>query len=219
MRFARTGQPSRPRPHVPVIVVPFASHSSGSFSAKATIRANSLNSSIHIIPSVKRTRRASSTASRAEILKLQQELGTTTIYVTHDQVEAMTMGDRIAVMSLGVLQQVGPPEELYREPRNLFVAGFIGSPAMNLVPVEVLDGAGGQGRVAGFRPEHVELASGGGNGIGFDARVEVVEYLGDEQLVHLTRKDTAIQAKLPVEEQIGSGQELKLAVPRDKLLL
>ena len=157
--------------------------------------------------------------TRAEILKLQQALGTTTIYVTHDQVEAMTMGDRIAVMKLGVLQQVGPPEELYREPRNLFVAGFIGSPAMNLVPVEVLDGAGGQGRVAGFRPEHVELASGGGNGIGFDARVEVVEYLGDEQLVHLTRKDTAIQAKLPVEEQIGSGQELKLAVPRDKLLL
>src|SRR5437660_8522612 len=132
--------------------------------------------------------------TRAEILKLQQELRTTTIYVTHDQVEAMTMGDRIAVMKLGVLQQVGRPEELYREPRNLFVAGFIGSPAMNLVPVEVLDGAGGQGRVAGFRPEHVELASGGGNGIGFDARVEVVEYLGDEQLVHLTRKDTAIQA-------------------------
>jgi multiple sugar transport system ATP-binding protein len=66
--------------------------------------------------------------TRAEILKLQQTLGTTTIYVTHDQVEAMTMGDRIAVMKLGVLQQVGPPEELYREPRNLFVAGFIGSP-------------------------------------------------------------------------------------------
>src|SRR5438552_5485197 len=67
--------------------------------------------------------------TRAEILKLQQELKTTTIYVTHDQVEAMTMGDQIAVMNLGVLQQVGSPEELYREPRNLFVAGFIGSPA------------------------------------------------------------------------------------------
>ncbi|HVR14350.1 MAG TPA: ATP-binding cassette domain-containing protein, partial [Gaiellaceae bacterium] len=157
--------------------------------------------------------------TRAEILKLQQALDTTTIYVTHDQVEAMTMGDRIAVMKLGVLQQVGPPEELYREPRNLFVAGFIGSPAMNLVPAEVLDGAGGNGRIAGFRPEHIDLANGRRDGLDFDARVEVVEYLGDEQLVHLTRKDTAIQAKLPIEDQVGAGQELKLTVPRDKLLL
>ena len=157
--------------------------------------------------------------TRAEILKLQQELKTTTIYVTHDQVEAMTMGDRIAVMKLGVLQQVGSPEELYRNPRNVFVAGFIGSPAMNLVPAEILDGAGADGRIAGFRPEHVDLANGHPDGVAFDARVEVVEYLGDEQLVHLTRKDTAIQAKLPVETQIGAGQDLKLTVPRDKLLL
>ena len=157
--------------------------------------------------------------TRAEILKLQQELQTTTIYVTHDQVEAMTMGDRIAVMKLGILQQVGSPEELYRDPRNVFVAGFIGSPAMNLVPAEILNGAGGSGRIAGFRPEHIDLANGRPDGIAFDARVEVVEYLGDEQLVHLTRKDSSIQAKLPVEEQLGSGQELKLTVPRDKLLL
>jgi multiple sugar transport system ATP-binding protein len=75
-------------------------------------------------------------ATRAEISKLHQRVGTTTIYVTHDQVEAMTMGDRIVVMKLGLLQQVGTPEELYTRPRNLFVAGFIGSPAMNLVPVE-----------------------------------------------------------------------------------
>ena len=157
--------------------------------------------------------------TRAEILKLQQELQTTTIYVTHDQVEAMTMGDRIAVMKLGILQQVGSPEELYRDPRNVFVAGFIGSPAMNLVPAEILNGAGGSGRIAGFRPEHIDLANGRPDGIAFDARVEVVEYLGDEQLVHLTRKNSSIQAKLPVEEQVGSGQELKLSVPRDKLLL
>ena len=83
--------------------------------------------------------------TRAEILKLQRELGTTTIYVTHDQVEAMTMGDRIAVMKLGVLQQVGAPEELYRKPQNLFVASFIGSPAMNLVPAEVMDRRRGHG--------------------------------------------------------------------------
>src|SRR5213078_2066529 len=99
--------------------------------------------------------------TRAEILKLQQELGTTTIYVTHDQVEAMTMGDRIAVMQLGVLQQVGSPEEVYEDPKNVFVAGFIGSPAMNLVPAPVLDGVGGDDRIVGVRPEHIHL--GGGN--------------------------------------------------------
>jgi multiple sugar transport system ATP-binding protein len=157
--------------------------------------------------------------TRAEILKLQQALGTTTIYVTHDQVEAMTMGDRIAVMNLGVLQQVGPPEELYRSPRNLFVAGFIGSPAMNLVPASLLDGIGGDDRIAGFRPEHVDLGDGRPEAIHFDARVEVVEYLGDEQLVHVTRKDAALQAKLPVEEQLSIGQERTFTIPRDKLLL
>ena len=158
--------------------------------------------------------------TRAEILKLQQGLKTTTIYVTHDQVEAMTMGDRIPVMKLGVLQQVGPPEELYREPRNLFVAGFIGSPAMNLVPAEIMDGVGGAGRIAGFRPEHIDIANGRAtDSLDFAARVDVVEYLGDEQLVHLTRQNTPIQAKLPVEDQVGAGQELNLTVPRDKLLL
>src|SRR6266516_4745156 len=84
--------------------------------------------------------------TRAEILKLQRNLDTTTIYVTHDQVEAMTMGDRIAVMRLGVLQQVGSPEDLYEQPANVFVAGFIGSPAMNLVPARVLEGGGGDDR-------------------------------------------------------------------------
>src|SRR4051794_8845230 len=117
-------------------------------------------------------------ATRAEILKLQSDLGTTTIYVTHDQVEAMTMGDRIAVLNHGVLQQIGTPPELYTDPANLFVAGFIGSPAMNLVPVvaEHADGNavlrndeftvevperllssvanGRRDLVAGFRPEH-----------------------------------------------------------------
>ena len=81
--------------------------------------------------------------TRAEILEAPATAsGTTTIYVTHDQVEAMTMGDRIAVMSAGVLQQVGTPEELYTNPRNVFVAGFIGSPAMNLVPAPLVDAGG-----------------------------------------------------------------------------
>jgi multiple sugar transport system ATP-binding protein len=156
--------------------------------------------------------------TRAEILKLQENLGTTTIYVTHDQVEAMTMGDRIAVMNFGVLQQVGSPEALYTDPQNVFVAGFIGSPAMNLVPASLIDGAGGDNRIAGFRPEHIDVANGQPDGYVFDARVEVVEYLGDERLVHLTRKDAALQAKLPVEEQLNTGDEKKFVVPRDKLL-
>jgi len=157
--------------------------------------------------------------TRAEILKLQNALGTTTIYVTHDQVEAMTMGDRIAVMSLGVLQQVGSPEDVYTDPVNVFVAGFIGSPSMNLVPAPLLDGVGGQDRIAGFRPEHINLGNGRADGIPFTARVDVVEYLGDEQLVHMTRKDKELQAKLPVEEKLGLGQEAEFSVPRDKLLL
>jgi multiple sugar transport system ATP-binding protein len=156
--------------------------------------------------------------TRAEILKLQERLGTTTIYVTHDQVEAMTMGDRIAVMNLGVLQQVGSPEELYTDPRNTFVAGFIGSPAMNLVPAPLID-VGGSDRIAGFRPEHIDVANGRPDGYSFDATVEVVEYLGDEKLVHLTRKDTPLQAKLPVEEQFNTGDDRRFVVPRDKLLL
>jgi ABC-type sugar transport system ATPase subunit len=159
--------------------------------------------------------------TRAEILKLQQELETTTIYVTHDQVEAMTMGDRIAVMNAGVLQQVGSPAELYEEPANIFVAGFIGSPAMNLVPAPVLEGVGGDDRIAGFRPEHVRIGRNGARGdvISFDGRVEVVEYLGDEQLVHFTRKDTSLQAKLPVEEKVGAGDNVNFTLPREKLYL
>jgi multiple sugar transport system ATP-binding protein len=156
-------------------------------------------------------------ATRAEILKLQRDLGTTTIYVTHDQVEAMTMGDRIAVMRDGLLQQIGAPEQLYTRPQNVFVAGFIGSPAMNLVPSDVVDAGGG--RIVGFRPEHVDVGPGRGDALSFPATVEVVEYLGDEQLVHLTRKDTPLQAKIPVEEHVRPGDEVMLSIPRDKLHL
>src|SRR5215212_2096452 len=156
--------------------------------------------------------------TRAEILKLQERLGTTTIYVTHDQVEAMTMGDRIAVMRSGVLQQVGTPEDLYTSPRNLFVAGFIGSPSMNLVPAPIV-GAGGEDRIAGFRPEHLRLATADGDGYRFGARVEVTEYLGDELLVHLARNGTTMLAKLPVEQRIDRGNDEEFAVPRDKMYL
>ncbi len=157
-------------------------------------------------------------ATRAEILKLQERLGTTTIYVTHDQVEAMTMGDRIAVMNRGVLQQIGTPEDLYRNPHNVFVAGFIGSPAMNLVPAPLV-GTAGADQIAGFRPEHIELGNGRPDSVHFHARVEVVEYLGDEQLVHLTLRDTPVRAKLGVDERIERGVEMEFSIPRDKLHL
>ncbi len=184
-------------------------------------------------------------ATRAEILKLHQRVRTTTIYVTHDQVEAMTMGDRIAVMKLGVLQQVGTPEELYTRPQNLFVAAFIGSPAMNLVPVEpasadgaallrnggfvvrvperLLTAAAAQGRrrmVVGVRPEHLTVANGAAeHAATMPAVVEVVEYLGDEQLVHLHAGEVPLVAKLPVERRLGAGEPVALAVPLDKLYL
>ncbi|HEY2072010.1 MAG TPA: ATP-binding cassette domain-containing protein, partial [Gaiellaceae bacterium] len=154
--------------------------------------------------------------TRAEILKLQKRLGTTTIYVTHDQVEAMTMGDRIAVMSKGVLQQIGTPEELYTRPANTFVAKFIGSPAMNLLPSGEL-GVGGIGQLAGFRPEHVELGNGKAGSIHYQANIEVVEYLGDEQLAHLRLGDHDVVVKLPVEPRLQAGTQETFSVPLRKV--
>ncbi len=155
---------------------------------------------------------------RSEIQKLQKRLGTTTVYVTHDQVEAMTMGDRIAVMSGGVVKQLGTPREVYEDPKNVFVAGFVGSPAMNLVPAPIVD-AGGASLIAGFRPEHVQLANGAGDAAMFSARIDAVEYLGDEQLVHLQSRDEKLVAKLPASEPLSSGEERRFAVPRAKLFL
>ena len=157
--------------------------------------------------------------TRAEILKLQRRLSTTTIYVTHDQIEAMTMGDRIAVMRQGLLQQVGTPEELYTTPTNVFVGRFIGSPAMNVVPATFMEGAGRSGQLAGFRPEHVSVGNGHADAAHFSATVEVVEYLGDEQLVHLAARDQSLLAKLPVEQRLAPGEEQQFSIARDKLHL
>ena len=140
---------------------------------------------------------------RTEVSRLQQRLGTTTVYVTHDQTEAMTLGDRVAVMRGGVLQQVGPPQELYDNPVNLFVAGFIGSPAMNFMPASidgetvrlpmvearlqesVRDMCGSERLIAGIRPEDFEHASMVGqdkreNGVTFKIKVDVLESMGSE---------------------------------------
>jgi multiple sugar transport system ATP-binding protein len=140
---------------------------------------------------------------RAELARLQRTLGTTTVYVTHDQTEAMTLGDRIAVLRGGEVLQTGTPRELYEQPGHLFVAGFIGSPAMNFLPARVSRGALelplGSCRlpdgvaesvqatpgslVAGFRPEHLRLAE-GRDGLCFEARAEVVEWLGSDLYVY-----------------------------------
>jgi multiple sugar transport system ATP-binding protein len=145
---------------------------------------------------------------RTEVSRIQQRLGTTTVYVTHDQTEAMTLGDRVAVMRGGIVQQVASPKVLYDDPVNLFVAGFIGSPAMNFLPGHLegdtlrlpmgdvpipghlrsrlqQNGGGGGGRdvVVGIRPEHFEdaaLVGEGINGLRFRAKVQVVESMGSE---------------------------------------
>jgi multiple sugar transport system ATP-binding protein len=131
--------------------------------------------------------------TRAELVELQQRLAVTTVYVTHDQVEAMTMGHRVAVLRDGVLQQCDTPSVLYHQPANRFVAGFIGSPAMNMLPVSAngplrLAGAelgvdgdlGGEQATIGFRPETVVVGEGPVAG-----RIRVVEDLGSEAFVHL----------------------------------
>lgn len=133
--------------------------------------------------------------TRNQIAALQRRLGTTTVYVTHDQVEAMTMGDRVAVLCDGVLQQFAPPRELYRNPANVFVAGFIGSPAMNLFTLSLVDSAvslgdwpvavpreiSGAARevVVGVRPEHFEVG-----GLGVEMEVDVVEELGADAYLY-----------------------------------
>ena len=122
--------------------------------------------------------------TRAELASLQQRLGTTTVYVTHDQVEAMTMGDRVAVLKDGELQQVAPPRELYDAPANEFVAGFIGSPAMN-----IFDYNGGR---VGVRPEKMFINKGP---VGFQGVVDIVEELGAESYVYVTVGDKRLVAR------------------------
>ena len=120
---------------------------------------------------------------RAEIIRLHHRLKATMIYVTHDQTEAMTMGERIVVMNQGRLQQVAPPLEIYERPANTFVAGFIGTPPMNLLPPGVVDAA----HTVGIRPEHIRLerADEISTAKGIYGRVDFCEPLGSETLVHI----------------------------------
>ena len=146
---------------------------------------------------------------RADIAALQADFGITTVYVTHDQAEAMTLGHRVAVLNDGELQQVGPPRELYERPANLFVAGFIGSPAMNLVPAHLLNGR--SGGILGFRPEHVDV---NGQGDGIAARVEVVEDIGADAYVFcsadLGGEQTRLVARTEVRDAPKQGERVTL---------
>ncbi len=119
---------------------------------------------------------------RYEIAKLHQSLGRTMIYVTHDQVEAMTLADRIVVLEFGEIAQVGTPRELYERPQNLFVAQFIGSPKMNIVEARFVQGShSDRAHAIGVRPEHLEFCS-AGEGL-IDGTIEFVEYLGADEYV------------------------------------
>src|SRR5919204_6599539 len=140
-------------------------------------------------------------SARLELKQFQQRVGVSTIYVTHDQVEAMGLGDRIAVLNLGRLQQVGTPEEIYHRPANTFVATFVGSPPMNLINRD--------GKIIGFRPENIELtkkAESRDDAAIFHSHVLRVENLGADRYVYLRvrddRGDTNVIAKLPIDHPL-----------------
>ncbi len=182
---------------------------------------------------------------RAEVSRIQRTLGVATVYVTHDQVEAMTMGDRVAVMRAGVLQQVDNPQSLYESPRNLFVAAFIGSPAMNLYEAQLGPGAtslqlgtqtvqlpdqvklahpqlesyAGKKVIIGLRPEHLPAADGGDGPI-LEAEVDLVEALGSELLVHFSIDARKVLPEGATEEQaemMVRGEGVARVDPRVKV--
>ena len=182
--------------------------------------------------------------TRAQIARLHQRLKTTMVYVTHDQIEAMTMGTRIAVMNEGLLQQVGTPQALYDTPLNRFVAGFIGSPARNFIDVSLngtgegatLDGAdfnlplparmresvgptSGRQLVAGIRPEHLDLDAAGPLDATVQVKADVVEYLGNEELLHVTIGAKELVAVVGAEHRVRPGDIVNLVFPLDKVHL
>jgi len=140
--------------------------------------------------------------TRTQLANLQHRLGTTTVYVTHDQVEAMTMGDRVAVLKDGKLQQVASPRELYDTPANAFVASFIGSPAMNLIPADVA----GLGAVTfGIRPEDLHCSPADAQAAGIPATVSLVEELGSISYVYAHRDD---DPSTPLVARLSDGPSL-----------
>ncbi len=180
---------------------------------------------------------------RVELKKLHLRLGTTAIYVTHDQVEAMTLGDRVVVMKDGLIQQVGDPLELYDQPANKFVAGFIGSPAMNFATVTMVDGNGritaknagleielpgahadrlrghvGRQLTLGIRPENLHLAgTADPEGLTFNSKVEVVEKLGSEILLDVRVGNDTMVAAVDPTTRAKVQDSLRLAINPERL--
>ncbi|MFZ2173411.1 MAG: sn-glycerol-3-phosphate ABC transporter ATP-binding protein UgpC [Rhodococcus sp. (in: high G+C Gram-positive bacteria)] len=163
-------------------------------------------------------------STRSQIAGLQRRLGTTTVYVTHDQVEAMTMGDRVAVMKDGQLQQIAPPRDLYDDPVNTFVAGFIGSPGMNLMEVPVREGAAELGDlriplplsatneshvVVGVRPESWTLVGAWRND-SYTVTADILEELGAESFVYAAGPTGRVVVRVDRTRSVAAGEELHL---------
>ena len=180
------------------------------------------------------------TQMRVEIKRLQARLGVTSLYVTHDQVEAMTLADRLMVMNAGVAEQVGTPMEIYHRPASVFVAGFIGSPAMNFLPghlsadggsIELPGGetlraiqppaAAGQHVTVGIRPEHLEFAPDAPDGAALHVAVDLVEALGADTLVHgrLSGTEDALLARLPGSAVVAAGDHIAFKVAAEEIHL
>ncbi len=176
---------------------------------------------------------------RAEISKLHKSIGTTFVYVTHDQTEAMTMGDRIVVMKDGFIQQIDTPQRLYNKPNNLFVAGFIGTPQMNVINGTVIKTEGGYaaeiaGRritlpeskhssletyagkevIFGIRPEDVAAGDGGES---FEMKIELVELMGSEMYLHCNLEENKLTVRTPVIDGCRSDSTLSFTINAQKL--
>ena len=149
-------------------------------------------------------------AVRAELKVIHRRVGATTIHVTHDQVEALVLGDRLAVLNAGVVQQIGAPDEVWAAPRNRFVATFVGTPAMNVLPARgplTPAGVPAAAHELGVRPEHVSLG-----GRGQPATVTLVEPVGSEAYVHLRVSDASLVARVPTETRPESGAALAVSL-------
>jgi multiple sugar transport system ATP-binding protein len=147
---------------------------------------------------------------RLELKRIQRELGTTILYVTHDQIEAMTMADQIGVMSEGRLIQQGTPREIYESPNSAYVASRLGTPVINLVPAELLAGnkVPPQARTVGLRTEHIRISS--ADGPGPLARVHWVEHLGDQNHVHLRLASHSLVTLADPAQALKAGDQVSL---------
>ena len=179
--------------------------------------------------------------TRSEISNISKEFGNTTIYVTHDQVEAMTMADRIVLMRDGIIQQVSTPKDIYLYPNNIFVAGFMGSPAMNFIPVKVTENGletetsllkisdvmlnsltlrdyMGKEIIFGIRPENLYLSKDVGENdryVKFDTKVRLAEMLGSETLIHFLVDNINVIAKINTLDDFTRNQDISLAYDLD----